>query len=126
MGWIKRVRIHSDEMGLRFREGEFDGLLEPGKYWFFDPLGKLEFASVSVRDPWLVHEKLDVIVKSGVLRDKAEVVDLKDHERALVWIDGRFQRVATRTPPLVTSDGIRAFASSASMEKSVLRGRIEG
>lgn len=93
MGLIKRVRIHSDEMGLRFREGEFDGLLEPGKYWFCDPLGKLEFALASVRDPWLVHEKLDVIVKSGELRDKAEVVDLKDHERALVWIDGRFQRV---------------------------------
>jgi regulator of protease activity HflC (stomatin/prohibitin superfamily) len=93
MAMMKRIQIHSDEMGLRFREGEFDGLLEPGKYWFFDPLGKLEIAKVSVRDPWLAHDKLDVIVKSGVLRERAEVIDLKDHERALVWIDGRFQRV---------------------------------
>ncbi len=34
-----------------------------------------------------------LIVKSGALAGKAEVIDLKDHERALVWIDGRFNRV---------------------------------
>ncbi len=39
------------------------------------------------RDPWLVDEQLDVIVKSGV-GSRAEVVDLKDYQRALVWIDG--------------------------------------
>ena len=45
---------------------------------------------VSQRDPWLVHDKLDMIVKSGALAGRAQVVDLKDHERALIWIDGRF------------------------------------
>ena len=39
------------------------------------------------------HDKLDVIVKSGALTGRAEVVDLKDYERALVWIDGRFSHV---------------------------------
>ncbi len=34
-----------------------------------------------------------MIVKSGALAGKAEVIDLRDHERALVWIDGRFSRV---------------------------------
>lgn len=33
------------------------------------------------------------IVKSGVLKDCAVVLDLKDHERAIVWIDGRFDRI---------------------------------
>ncbi|HEY3052537.1 MAG TPA: slipin family protein, partial [Thermoanaerobaculia bacterium] len=33
------------------------------------------------------------IAKSGKLGSDAVVVDLKDHERALVWIDGRFARV---------------------------------
>jgi regulator of protease activity HflC (stomatin/prohibitin superfamily) len=45
---------------------------------------------VSPRNPWLVHKDLDLIVKSGKLGDEAIVVDLKDYERALVWIDGRF------------------------------------
>ncbi len=48
-----------------------------------------------------MHEKLDLIVKSGALEDRAQVVDLKDYERALVWIDGRFSHVL---PP-----GLSAF-----------------
>ena len=48
---------------------------------------------MSQRDPWLVHDKLDVIVKSGALKDRAVVLDLKDYQRALVWIDGRFSHV---------------------------------
>jgi len=40
-----------------------------------------------------VHEKLDVIVKSGALADRAVVLDLKDYERALMWIEGRFSHI---------------------------------
>ena len=43
--------------------------------------------------PWLVHEKLDLIVKSGVLKGRAMVVDLKDYQRGLVWVDGRFSHI---------------------------------
>jgi regulator of protease activity HflC (stomatin/prohibitin superfamily) len=90
---ILRVKIKSYEMGLVFREGEFQRLLGPGRHWFFNPLGRLAVTVVSLRDPWLVHEKLDVIVRSGVLKDRAIVLDLKDYQRALVWIDGRFSHV---------------------------------
>ena len=48
---------------------------------------------VSVRDVWLNHKDLDVIAKSGALGDEARVVDLKDHERAVVWVDGRIEAV---------------------------------
>jgi regulator of protease activity HflC (stomatin/prohibitin superfamily) len=41
----------------------------------------------------LVHDRLDVIVKSGALADRAVVLDLKDHQRALVWVEGRFSHV---------------------------------
>jgi regulator of protease activity HflC (stomatin/prohibitin superfamily) len=87
------VKVRSFELGLYFRDGEFKGLLGEGRYWFMDPLGKVRIEVVSQRAPWLVHEKLDVIVKSGALRERAVVLDLKDHERALVWIDGRFSHV---------------------------------
>ena len=90
---LKRIKIHEFEMGLLFRDGEFRGLLEAGRHWFFDPLGRVRVDTVSLRAPWMVHEKLDVIVKSGVLGDRARVIDLKDYERALVWIDGRFSHV---------------------------------
>jgi regulator of protease activity HflC (stomatin/prohibitin superfamily) len=90
---FKHVKIRSYEKGLYFRDGEFKGLLEEGRYWFMDPLGKVRVDVVSQRTPWLVHEKLDMIVKSGELGEQAMVLDLKDHQRALVWIDGRFSHV---------------------------------
>jgi regulator of protease activity HflC (stomatin/prohibitin superfamily) len=90
---IKTIRIRSYEMGLRFHDGEFRGLLAEGTHRLFDPLCKLQVDVVSRRDPWLQHEKLDVIVKSGALKDHAIVVDLKDRERGLVSIDGRFSHV---------------------------------
>jgi hypothetical protein len=90
---LKIIKIHEHEVGLYFHDGEFRGLLEAGRHWMFDLLGRVRVEVVSQRAPWLAHDKLDVIVKSGVLDDKATVVDLKDHERALVWIDGRFSHV---------------------------------
>jgi regulator of protease activity HflC (stomatin/prohibitin superfamily) len=90
---FKHVKIRSYEVGLYFRDGEFKRLLSAGSYWLFDPLWKAQVDIVSQRAPWLVHEKLDVIVKSGALIGRAEVVDLKDYQRALVWIDGRFSHI---------------------------------
>jgi regulator of protease activity HflC (stomatin/prohibitin superfamily) len=90
---FKLIKIRLYEMGLHFRDGEFRGLLEPGRYWFFDPLGRVRVQIAPQRPAWLVHEKLEEIVKSGALCDRALVLDLKDYERALVWIDGRFSHV---------------------------------
>ena len=90
---LKTVKIRSYEAGLYFRDGEFMGLLGEGRHWFADPLGKVRVEVVSQRHPWLTHEKLDMIVRSGKLEGRAEVVDLKDEQRGLVWIDGRFDRV---------------------------------
>jgi len=90
---FKRIKIRSYEMGLFFRDGEFKGLLGAGRHWFFDPLGKVKVEVVSQRAPWLAHEKLDVIVKSGALKDRAVVLDLKDDQRALVWVDGRSSHI---------------------------------
>ncbi len=93
MYFWKRIVIRSYEVGLKFREGEFLGLIGAGQHRILDPFNKVRVRVVSKREPWLVDEQLDVIVKSGALADKAEVLDLKDYQRALVWIDGRFARI---------------------------------
>src|SRR5882757_924659 len=91
--FFKRFDIRSYEMGLYFRRGEFQGLLAQGRRWFVDLFNRVRVEVVSLREPWLVHEKLDVIVKSGALKDRAVVLDLKDYQRALVWIEGRFSHI---------------------------------
>jgi regulator of protease activity HflC (stomatin/prohibitin superfamily) len=90
---IGYVKIQSYEKGLLFKDREFNGLLGKGRHWYFDPTNAIRVDVVSQRAPWLHHEALDLIVKSGVLKDEAMVLDLKDCERALVWIDGRFDRI---------------------------------
>ena len=90
---FQRIKIRSYEIGLHFYEGEFKGILTEGRHWMFNPLLKHRVDVVSQRDPWLGHGCLDMIIKSGLLGDRATVLDLKDHERALVWIDGRFNQI---------------------------------
>lgn len=93
MMFFKRFKIRSYEMGLLFRDGDFSGLLPSGTHWYFDPLGKIAVDVVSQRDPWLIHEKLDLIVKTGALTDRAVVLDIKDNQRALIWIENRFSHI---------------------------------
>ena len=90
MFFVNRFKVRSYEMGLHFRDGEFRGLLTPGEHVFFDPAGKLKVEVVSRRTPFFTHETLDVVAASGALKGFAQVVDLQDSERGLVWVDGRF------------------------------------
>ena len=90
---FQRFTIRSFEIGLHFYDGEFKGILTKGRRWMFNPFLKHRVDVVSQRDPWLAHGCLDMIIKSGSLGGRATVVDLKDNERALVWIDGRFNQI---------------------------------
>jgi regulator of protease activity HflC (stomatin/prohibitin superfamily) len=90
---LRRFKVREHERGLLFRDREFKRVLGPGRHFVWDPLFKVHVDIASVRDAWLVHKDLDVIVKSGALGDEARVLDLKDHERAIVWVDGRVEAV---------------------------------
>jgi regulator of protease activity HflC (stomatin/prohibitin superfamily) len=91
---IKLIRIKSYEKGLVFKDGEFNGILGKGNHFIADPLKRIRVDVVSMRDAWLIHKDLDVMVASGKLEGLVTVLDLKDSQRALVWIDERFDRVA--------------------------------
>jgi regulator of protease activity HflC (stomatin/prohibitin superfamily) len=90
---FRHIHVLTHTRGLLFRENEFLGVVMPGSQWRFDPLLKLRMDTVSPRDPWLVHRNVDIIARSGKLGSEAIVLDLRDNERALVWIDGRFDRI---------------------------------
>jgi len=84
------VLIRSFERGLLFQNGEFTRLLLPGKHRIFSPFADIRIDVMSLRDPWLKHPDLDLLITAGVLRELATVIDLQDYQRGLVWIDGRF------------------------------------
>jgi regulator of protease activity HflC (stomatin/prohibitin superfamily) len=93
MTGMKKFNIGAHERGFLFENGDFKVVLQPGRHWFFDPVDRIRVDVLSVRDAALRHKDLDVIVRSGALKAETLVVDIKDGQRALVWIDGRFDTV---------------------------------
>jgi regulator of protease activity HflC (stomatin/prohibitin superfamily) len=91
--FLRRFKVREHERGLLFEDLEFKRVLRPGGHWVWDVLRKVRVDIVSVRELWLNHKDLDVIAKSAALGDEARIVDLKDHERAVVWADGRIGAV---------------------------------
>ena len=90
---LRRFKVRDHERGLLFRDRVFKAVLGPGRHWVWDPLFKVRVDVVSVRDAWLAHPDLDVIAKSGALGHEARIVDLADHQRAVVWVDGRVEAI---------------------------------
>src|SRR5262245_10494611 len=90
------VRIRSHERGLRFRYGDFRGILGPGRVRLWSRLWSPKRNTVEVMStlvPRLRHSLLDVIVKHPDAERELVVIDLPQTRRALVWIDGRLEAV---------------------------------
>ena len=97
---FKTIRIKAREIGLLFKKGDFAGLLPPGEHTLFVPpafltpwLDEVRVDVEPADEVELTHPRLREIADAGVLTGWAEVLDLADRERALVWADGRFHRV---------------------------------
>jgi len=87
------VKVRTHERAFLLRDRELVRLLRPGRHVIWNPLLKVEIERHSMRDVWLEHPELDVIARSGVLDGEARVLDLKDHERAVVRVDGRLEAI---------------------------------
>ncbi|MEZ5991435.1 MAG: slipin family protein [Planctomycetota bacterium] len=94
---FRKLKVAAHERVLMFHDGDFRGVLTPGKHKLFDPLRKLAFTRVNLRDVYFKHENLDVLALAFAERANLDgavrIVSLDDHERAFVFIDGKFDRV---------------------------------
>jgi regulator of protease activity HflC (stomatin/prohibitin superfamily) len=93
MSMLQRIFVKPLERALVYRDGRAVELLRPGRYLRFAPLGGLTVTKLSVTEPWINLKDLRFVAKSGVLAGEAIVLDLADHERAIVRIDGRYNAV---------------------------------
>ncbi|MEM9161076.1 MAG: slipin family protein [Verrucomicrobiota bacterium] len=90
--WFVRKNIKYDEIGLVFKNGRFVKAVEEGAHWFFSR-GSLRVEVEDQRGPWIRSASIDQIRESELVNAKAEFVDLKDGQRALIWIDGRLDAI---------------------------------
>ena len=81
-----KTRIRSHELGLRFRHGELQTVLQPGSH--MKSPGRVD----EVYDRLQVefrHDLLEVLVENEALREHLEVLELADYQRALIFHRGR-------------------------------------
>ena len=90
---FRRIKVREWERAFLFEDRVFQRMLRPGTHWVFDPFGKTRVDVASVREAWVKTPELDVIARSGALEGEAVVLNLADSDRALVWVDGRFEAV---------------------------------
>ncbi len=87
-----RNRIRHDQIGLLFINGKFERVLGEGVHWS-NMFTQQDLTLVSLRDPVITHKRLAEIAAGGALKPYGEVVHLRDSQRALVWVNGRFCKV---------------------------------
>ena len=95
MQMISKLRIRADERGFLFRDDALARILQPGTHWLVDLRNRYRLEVASVRKTWLelAPEDLLTVVRSGKLDQEAVVVELATHERALVTVDGRYEKL---------------------------------
>lgn len=89
---VKKIKAY--QKGLLFKNGDFTQVLEKG--WHIitrSPFDEIKVDVVNERDTHFFHKDLDLIKKSALLDKDLIFIDLKDTERALVWIEGRFDAI---------------------------------
>ena len=86
------TRIKAYEKDLLFHYGDFVRLVQPGKYRLWSRMWSRtrdRLNVVSTLETKFEHPLLDVLIKNRELAGALTIVELADHERALVWKDGR-------------------------------------
>jgi regulator of protease activity HflC (stomatin/prohibitin superfamily) len=87
---IKRIR--KDEMGLKYRHGDFAGILEPGKYIMLPLMGySVEVYNINL--PFVPVKELNVYLWNRKLTEKLEVIDVEDGKIALHFENEHFTEV---------------------------------
>ena len=91
---LKRITIAQHERGLKFLNGSFVAVLEPGVHWMFDPLGRTAIQTYDLTVPEFEHPRVDFLLAAGaILTGHVQVVELHDREVGLVYKNGNITGV---------------------------------
>ena len=87
---FKRVTVKKNERGLLLRNGDFDRVLQPGRYWLFDAIDALAVETFALESPAFTHALADYLLAKEpevVARDFVRV-ELGETEAGLRFEDG--------------------------------------
>lgn len=92
--FVRRFTVGPHDRGFLFQNGRYVRALRPGVHWvlgFGWSLSLVEAGGARLPE----GENLDILLKDPVLAPDLAVFELRDHERALVWAEGRLVGVVS-------------------------------
>lgn len=86
------TKINSDEIAVVSKNGKVDRVLTEGRHFTYRPFSGEQISIFSRRDVEIDegHHAFDEIFESEIMQEYVTTVDIRDEERALIWIDGRY------------------------------------
>lgn len=92
---IKRIVIAKHERALYLKNRNIEKVLEPGVYWIFDFLGRVEIQVFNVSEAAFRHPNEELIVKEyGELCEQYfHIAEMGDHEVGYLFVDNRLTDV---------------------------------
>ncbi len=89
---MKKVKLNAYQVGLVFKNGEYQRLLTAGKYWFW----KGEDVQVyDITKQFVAPIELNILLQDKVLADILQIVEVKDNEIALQYENGLLKNIMT-------------------------------
>lgn len=87
---MRRVTIFPYEMGLVFRKDHFLNALPEGKHWirWSDQLFRYDMT-----EEFTPLCELNILLQNSLLKENLEIIELEDHQIALVFYEGNFLKV---------------------------------
>ncbi|CAK0781882.1 SPFH domain / Band 7 family protein [Gammaproteobacteria bacterium] len=89
--WIDSTfRVRQNERGLLFKDGDFQQFLEPGKYRYFDPLGRFSMEIFDILKPEFSHRMQEFLLKTeaDAMQHYFTLVDLTAQQVGLLYKNG--------------------------------------
>ena len=89
---MKRVRIHAGNVGLVFKNGNYQRVINQGTHW----LGFSECAiKYALNTPFQTPKALEILLKDDALANMLTIIEVKDNEIVLVYENNNFKSVLT-------------------------------
>lgn len=89
---MKRIRINKGTIGLVFRKGDYNRILSEGIHW----LGINDTVTVyNLAKQFTPEIELNLLLKDAELANRLNIIEVKDNEIALQFIEENFKNVLT-------------------------------
>lgn len=87
---MKKVRINSYQIGLVFKNGEYEQFITAGTYWFWF---NREIIIYDITKPFYAPVELSILMQDEELMKHLTIVDVRDNEIAIEYKDGKYSQV---------------------------------